>query len=58
MSNYHHYINTTRTYHFESEDGEYLDGWISSLNTDRYYNILEERNAYQQMQSELTGKLI
>jgi len=44
-----------RTFFFREEDQDSLNDWVSSLLRDRYFSILEERNAYMQMQSDLTG---
>ena len=44
-----------REYLFESDDLEYLDEWLSSLNRDRYAVVCEERDAYRMSQLELTS---
>ena len=40
-----------------SEDGNELNDWLAHFMRDRYFAVCEERNAYQQMQSELTAVL-
>jgi len=40
-----------------SEDGDQLNDWLAHFMRDRYFAVCEERNAYQQMQSELTAVL-
>ena len=44
-----------RSFYFQEEDQDTLTDWISSLIRDRYFNISDERNAYMQMQYEMTG---
>lgn len=46
-----------RSFYFQEEDQDTLTDWISSLIRDRYFNINDERNAYMQMQYEMTGVL-
>jgi len=45
-----------RTFFFREEDQDSLNDWVSSLLRDRYFSVLEERNAYMQMQNDLTGQ--
>jgi hypothetical protein len=46
-----------RSFHFNDEDDENLNEWATSLIRDRYHLVCEERNAYQQMQSLMTGAI-
>ena len=50
-----------RMYYFKDDKDigvhENLSDWLNSLNRDRYNHVCEERDAYQGMQSELTGVL-
>lgn len=46
-----------RCFHFNDEDDENLNEWATSLIRDRYHLVCEERNAYQQMQSLMTGAI-
>ena len=48
---------TLRSFHFDDEDEENLNDWATSLIRDRYHMVCEERNAYQQMQSLMTGAI-
>ena len=40
-----------------SEDNDTLNDWLAHFMRDRYFAVCEERNAYQQMQSEMTAVL-
>eukprot|EP01038_Epipyxis_sp_PR26KG_P012852 gene12852-17227_t len=44
-----------RSFYFEDEDRRYLEEWSTSLLRDRYHVVYEERDAYQQMQLEMSG---
>eukprot|EP01039_Chlorochromonas_danica_P000856 gene856-931_t len=46
-----------RAFYFDDEDPEYLNEWITSFIRDRYHAVRDERNAYQQMQFEMTGAI-
>eukprot|EP01031_Cornospumella_fuschlensis_P033956 gene33956-41092_t len=46
-----------RSFYFNHDDPEYLNEWITSLIRDRYHAVCDERNAYQQMQFDLTGAI-
>lgn len=46
-----------RAFFFEDEDKDSANNWSASLIRDRYLAVCDERNAYQQMQSEMTGVL-
>lgn len=48
---------TLRSFHFNDEDDENLNEWATNLIRDRYHMVCEERNAYQQMQSLMTGAI-
>jgi myosin heavy subunit len=48
---------TLRSFHFNDDDEENLNEWATSLVRDRYHLVCEERNAYQQMQSLMTGAI-
>lgn len=50
--NYH-----LRSFYFDDDDKENLNEWITSFIRDRYHAVVDERNAYQQMQSEMTGAI-
>jgi hypothetical protein len=43
------------SFYFNDEDDENLNEWMSSLVRERFFAVCEERNAYQQMQTSLTG---
>ena len=46
-----------RSFYFEHEDRRCLEEWSTSLIKDRFNFVREERDAYQQMQHEMTGIL-
>jgi hypothetical protein len=46
-----------RSFHFNDDDEENLSEWVTSFIRDRYHLVCEERNAYQQMQSLMTGAI-
>jgi hypothetical protein len=46
-----------RSYYFDDDDKDNLNDWSASLTRDRYHSVCEERNAYQQMQQEMTGAI-
>lgn len=46
-----------RSFYFDDDDKDNLNDWSSSLTRDRYHTVREERNAYQQMQFEMTGAI-
>ena len=47
----------SRVFYFEDEDHHNLDNWSTTFTRDRYQNVCDERNAYQQMQIDMTGVL-
>jgi hypothetical protein len=49
--------DSLRSFHFNDEDQENINEWSTSLIRDRYHLVCEERNAYQQMQSLMTGAI-
>ncbi len=53
---YFHFAGN-RSFFFDDDDKDNLNDWSSSLTRDRYHTIREERNAYQQMQFEMTGAI-
>lgn len=46
-----------RSFHLQGDDKESLNDWLTHFMRDRYFAVCEERNAYQQMQSEMTAVL-
>lgn len=46
-----------RCFYFDDDDKENLNEWMISLLRDRYHAVCDERNAYQQMQLEMTGAI-
>lgn len=46
-----------RSFYFQDDDTENLTEWLTGLLRDRYHAVLDERNAYQQMQFEMTGAI-
>jgi hypothetical protein len=46
-----------RSFHFQSDDNDALNDWLTHFMRDRYFAVCDERNAYQQMQSEMTAVL-
>ena len=46
-----------RSFYFRGEDSDILNDWLTHFMRDRYYAVCEERNAYMQMQTEMTGVL-
>lgn len=55
LSNTHE--DLLRSFYFEDEDSDYLNEWINCLQRERYHAICDERDAYQQMQLEMSGAL-
>eukprot|EP01033_Poteriospumella_lacustris_P001517 gene1517-1094_t len=49
--------HTWRSFFFQDADGDALTEWMTALIRDRYHTVVEERNAYQAMQSEMTGAI-
>jgi hypothetical protein len=54
---YKYFPMKIRSFYLSDEDRENLDEWMTSLLRDRYHVVCEERNAYQQMQFEMTGAI-
>lgn len=46
-----------RSFHFQCDNVDTLNDWQSHFMRDRYFAVCDERNAYQQMQSEMTAVL-
>lgn len=46
-----------RSFFFDDDDKDNLNDWTTSLIRDRYQAVCDERDAYQQMQFEMTGAI-